>query len=302
MVQFIQNYSRLFLTANQSMAIAGVVILYHPEQEVIRNIQSYLPFVDKLYVADNTEKTISNVASQLRSHDKIQILYDSNNEGIAKRLNEASRLAIAEGYNWLLTMDQDSMFEDGELENYLLCAGSFLYKDRTAMFGVEYEQRPSTKECEGKEAVQVITSGSILNLNLFSEIGDFDEALFIDEVDLEYCYRSIVKGYKIIQFSNIFMVHHLGKVSHHKSFKNLAITPRVLHSPIRLYYMVRNYLYVAKKYPNQFAENDKYRRTALLNRIKNNLLYGRKRFTVLQYLLKSWIDFHKGVNGKIKPN
>lgn len=275
------------------MAVAGVVILYHPEEEVILNIQSYLPFVDKLFVADNTEGTISQVALQLQAQNKIQILYDGNNEGIAKRLNEAARLAISDGYNWLLTMDQDSMFEDGEMENYLLYTGAFLFKERTAMFGVEYEKKAVKKECEGKEVVQLITSGSILNLNLFTNIGSFDEALFIDEVDLEYCYRSIVNGYKIIQFSNIFMVHHLGKVSYHKSLKNLATTPRVLHSPLRLYYMVRNYLYVAKKYGNRFAENDKYRRTALLNRIKNNFLYGKERMKILRYIIKAYTDFKK---------
>ena len=281
------------------MAVAGVVILYHPDESVMGNIQTYLSYIDKLYVADNTEGKISALASQLQKQSNIHLLYDGNNEGIAKRLNEAAGLAIEEGYNWLLTMDQDSCFEEGAMENYLLCAGSFLHKDRTAMFGVEYETASTGKECDGKEVVQLITSGSIVNLSLFNTVGSFDEAIFIDEVDLEYCYRAITKGYKIIKFSNVFMQHHLGSVSYHKSLKNLSVTPRILHSPIRLYYMVRNYLYVAKIYGNQFAENDKYRRMALFNRVKNNLLYGKERMRTVTFIIKAYKDFRKKKFGKL---
>ncbi len=280
------------------MAVAGVVILYHPEADVVRNVESYLPYIDKLYVADNTEDKQSSVATQLLSFDKVQILYDGANSGIAKRLNEAAALAIHEGCNWLLTMDQDSCFEDGVVPDYLLCAGSYLHKYTTAMFGVEYEDRTTTKDCSGKEVFQLITSGSIVNLQLFDEIGGFDEALFIDEVDLEYCYRAITKGYKIVKFPNVFMIHYLGNVSYHKSLKNLASTPRVLHSPIRLYYMVRNYLYVGKRYGNQFAQNDKYRREALLNRIKNNLLYGKEKRKAFHFLIKAYRDFKNGKMGQ----
>ena len=281
------------------MAVAGVVILYQPEDNVLENVHSYFSVIDKLYVVDNSENQISFVATTLKNEEKVKLIYDGKNQGIAKRLNEAASLAIAEGYNWLLTMDQDSKFNEAILSDYLLCAGSYLYKDNTAMYGVEYERQISNPECTPKEVVQLITSGSIINLNLFNAIGGFDEALFIDEVDLEYCYRAITKGYKIVKFSNIFMTHQLGKVSYHKSLKNLESTPRTLHSPVRLYYMVRNYLYVAKKYKNTFAENDAYRRTALLNRVKNNLLYGKNKMETIRYLIRAWKDSRNGVMGKI---
>ncbi len=276
------------------MLVAGVVILYHPDDTVIENIQSYLPYVEKLYVADNTEGKMSGVSLQLKAQNKTQILHDGSNEGIAKRLNEAVTVAMNEGFQWLLTMDQDSRFEESEVQNYFSCANNYLHKNKTAMFGVEYEEKSSLPDCIAKRKVQLITSGSIVNLSLFNIIGGFDEALFIDEVDLEYCYRSITKGYKIIQFPNIFLHHHLGSVSYHKSLKNLATTPRVLHSPVRLYYMIRNYLYVQKKYGNQFAENDKHRREALLNRIKNNLLYGDNRLKTIRYIVKAVVDYNNG--------
>lgn len=37
------------------MKLAGVVTLYHPDDEVLGNIESYLSSLEVLYVMDNTE-------------------------------------------------------------------------------------------------------------------------------------------------------------------------------------------------------------------------------------------------------
>ncbi len=37
------------------MKLAGVVTLYHPDDEVLGNIESYLSALEVLYVMDNTE-------------------------------------------------------------------------------------------------------------------------------------------------------------------------------------------------------------------------------------------------------
>ncbi len=274
------------------MTVAGVVILYHPDEDVLTNIQSYLPHIGKLYVADNTENKMSSIASQLLADNKIQVLYDSANKGIAKRLNEAARLAISEGYNWLLTMDQDSRFEEGELENYFLCVEGFLDKDRTTMFGVEYEEEDeNNKTCMPIEKNKLITSGSILNLHLFLEVGDFEERLFIDEVDHDYCYRARLMNYLVVRFQNIFLHHSLGTSSRHRSLKSMKFTKRSLHSPQRIYYMTRNYLYMNHRFKKDFPLDIIEDRNALLNRIKNNLFYGKKKFKTLSYIIKGWIDY-----------
>jgi rhamnosyltransferase len=169
------------------------------------------------------------------------------------------------------------------------------------MFGIEFEKRNQTTNigCGGMDIDYLITSGSVVNLTLFDEIGGFDEALFIDEVDLEYCYRAKTKGYKIIKFTHIFLQHSLGKISYFRSLKSGKLTPRTLHSPLRVYYMLRNYLYVAKLYPNQFNESAVIRKKALKNRIKNNLLYGKGRFRLIKYIISAYFDYKHKKMGKI---
>lgn len=275
------------------MAVAGVVILYYPEETAIKNIQSYLPYLDKLYIADNTEYERSEVASYFQNDNKVQLLHDGNNKGIAKRLNEAATLALEEKHNWLLTMDQDSFFEDQVLQDYLLCAGSYLHKDRTAMFGVTYGAKEDITDCNPVEKNKLITSGSFLNLRLFSEIGGFEEKLFIDEVDHEYCYRARLKNYLIVQFQNIFLHHSLGATSQHKSLKNMKLSNRSLHSPQRMYYMVRNFFYVNHLFKSYFPDDMKEIKKMVQNRIKNNLLYNRKRIAVFINICKGFIDFKR---------
>ena len=117
-------------------------------------------------------------------------------------------------YEWLLTMDQDSSFEGDFLKKYITCTAQFTGKEDVAMFGVNYLERIDQKDyCNSRAVIHLITSGSIMNLSLFKNIGGFDEKLFIDEVDLEYCFNSLSKGFKIIEFPNIYLEHSSWKTS-----------------------------------------------------------------------------------------
>jgi rhamnosyltransferase len=120
----------------------------------------------------------------------------------------------------------------------------------------------------------VITSGSLMQLSLWNEAGGFCEKLFIDEVDHEYCYRLIEKGNTIVQFLNIFFNHRLGTTITGGYLGAVATKERVIHSPRRVYFMVRNYLYVRKLYRKLFPAEFKRRDRELMNRIKNNLFFS----------------------------
>jgi rhamnosyltransferase len=280
------------------LKIAGVVVLYYPDKEVPRRIESYLSQLARLYVIDNTE--VPSDFSGFFNQSKINYIHDGKNKGIAERLNQAVELSFAEGFEWLLTMDQDSIFTFENITNYLNCVSKFALPENVGIIGVEFENKTKTgSSCESIETDQLITSGSIVNLSACNEVGKFDEALFIDEVDLEFCYRLITRDFKVVKFKNISLNHQLGHIYYGRSLKSLKKTPRTLHSPARVYYMVRNYLYVKKKYSGKFIESDKTRRKALLNRLKNNLLYSKDRIAVMGYIIKGVLDFYSNKMGRL---
>lgn len=283
------------------MKIAGTVILYHPAENVIENISSYLNSVDILYIVDNTENPSKRIADTIKALSSAIYLHDGENKGIAARLNQISNLAISGGFEWLLTMDQDSSFENETLNSYFTCIRSFEQKEKVSMFGINFEKKVSDPNvCHSIKVNHLITSGSLLNLSLFRVMGGFEEKLFIDEVDFEYCLRSIKNGFQIIQFRNIFLSHHLGKTSLHRSLKSTKLTSRVLHSPVRIYYMSRNFLFIQSKYRVAFPEELSLRKKILINRIKNNVLYNKNRFKVLNFILKGIIDYRKKRMGRLK--
>jgi len=281
------------------MRLGGTIILFYPGNEVIQNILSYINILEKLYVIDNSEYKNVDLVNQIAAIDKVIYLHTGENRGLAERLNQATELAIDEGFDLLLTMDQDSYFEKGIAEEYVVCINKYESHSKTAMYGVEYLQRTSDNQCSPIEISELITSGSIINLQLFPAIGRFDDALFIDLVDHEYCYRAIITGYKVVKFANIFLCHRVGESFKGRSIKTFIVTERSLHSPLRLYYMIRNYLYVKKKYNTAFTREIKNQRNSILTRIKNGLIYSNNRMKLIRYIFRAIDDYRRKRMGKI---
>lgn len=285
------------------MKIAAIVMLYHPKESAIPNIKTYYDYVDKIFVFDNTEMK-SLIHDELLKLSKIEFHQNFNNEGIAKRLNEGCKMALAEHFDWILTMDQDSNFSHDAIDCYFNCFHQYNGKKNVAMFGTNRSREIylNTKVCMPKEIQELITSGSLLNLPLFNQIGGFDELLFIDLVDNEYCARAKMKGFSIILFSNIHLIHELGKQVYNSSIKSLFIIKKKkeVHSPLRCYYMYRNLLYIENKYKKYNKSLTKKLRKDVLARIKICILYGRETRKILKYLKAGKMDFINGEMGKIK--
>src|SRR5689334_22971473 len=100
--------------------IAAVVILYHPdEKEITRNIKTYLPFVSRLIVIDNTEKPSIVIRDSIESlTGDVKYIHSGHNLGIASPLNTAANIARNQQCTWLLTMDQDSYFDVDQAKQY----------------------------------------------------------------------------------------------------------------------------------------------------------------------------------------
>ena len=230
------------------MNIAGVVILYHPDIQLLsENIKTYVQGLKQLYVYDNSETKTPGIEEALRKlHPSIQYHYFNANEGIAKRLNRAVEEAAGNNFDYLLTMDQDSSFKEGDFEKYKLQMQASAYFN-VAQFGVNCQPNFTIAKDQPEEALTLITSGSIVNLSLIKTIGLFNENLFIDFVDAEFSYRVIQKGYVNLMFSNIILNHALGKLIEGRSLANFKKTLRITHSPVRVYYIIRNGLYLLLK-------------------------------------------------------
>ena len=280
------------------MNIAGVVILYHPDIEQLSdNIQTYLNGLKQLYVYDNSEsKTPGLEEALLKINPSIQYHYFNSNEGIAKRLNQAMDQAALNQYDFLLTMDQDSSFKDGDFDKYKLSIQSS-GDSNVAQFGVNCQPDFTLPKDEPEAALTLITSGSVLNLSLTKHIGPFNEVLFIDFVDAEFSYRVIQNGYTNLMFSNIVLNHALGTLVEGRGLGNFKKSMRIIHAPTRVFYIVRNGLYLLFK-AQGLTSSMKKDVIRCIKIIKNDLIYNPELLAVYKNLFSGISAFLMNRMGK----
>jgi rhamnosyltransferase len=271
--------------------IAGVVVLYNPDIECIKNINSYLDQVNYLYVIDNSETKNTALYNKLILSPKLKYIVNKENVGVARALNQAAELAKQNNYSFLLTMDQDSS-ADSELIKYY---ADYLSSNDISKLGilspvVVYQPEIiNTDSTSIKEIEVAITSGCLLNLNASQKSGPFDEKLFIDYVDFEYCLRLRKKRFKILQLGKTKIYHQLGKLEKRDFFfKTIYVTH---HLPARYYYRTRNRFYVAKKYFSSFPLFVLKDFFVFLNELLKIIFFEEKKSLKIKLILYGFYDF-----------
>ncbi len=237
------------------MNIAGCVVLYNPTEAILENVQSYLPFLKKLYVIDNSTKP-HEYAEELKKLKKVEYVSFEGNKGIALALKKASELAIKDKFDFLLTMDQDSKFPTEDfhyLEDYIKNNDM----SNVAQVCINYAGNPIKPTKDGEKATGIkvestITSGAITNLKNYQQTEGYDDKLFIDFVDFDISCKFQAKGFDVVLFPNIWLDHNLGSV---QTFNFLFFKIKThIWPPIRQYYMFRNYYWLLNNRPEEYLK------------------------------------------------
>jgi rhamnosyltransferase len=253
--------------------------------------------VSFLLVYDNSEKYDENLERNLvELSNKIQYTYFGENAGIAVRLNQAIQKAKSMDESFLLTMDQDSSFQLGDIEKYLTLISDNKIKG-VAQFGINCQPEFTPQLSVPEKAVSLITSGSILQLQYMDAIGGFDEKLFIDFVDTAFSYSVTNKGFVNLLCSNIVLNHQIGTTIEGRSLLTLKKSPRIIHSPIRVYYIIRNGLYLLYRHKGLSAIQRKDIRRSM-KIVKNDFIYHPQLFTVYKFALVAIKDAIFNIMGK----
>lgn len=241
----------LQVNTREQQKVAAVVVLYFPDQDVYDNIMSYHDQVDLVILVDNSDTPATTLVQAFSGNSKVISIRNGTNLGIAAALNQGAREAQAHGCSFLLTMDQDSHAFPGMVDTL---KGLFLTHaiDRLAIASpfhlTSIGTAPASTAPSYEELDSVWTSGNLLSLEVFESAGPFEEQLFIDFVDHEYCLRLKRLGYRVVQSNTAVLYHAIG--NNLRSI-NLFSKPIVIsnHSPLRRYYIMRNRLWVAARYP-----------------------------------------------------
>jgi len=197
------------------------VILFHPSTDEIDSLLALAKNHD-VYVFANS--ILENDLREQLQKDTFYLQHPSKNYGISQALNVLFKQAIADGFDYFLCLDQDSIV--GEF-----CSNSLL--DEISSLDAEHGNDRIVGFClnfnlgNGEFKTFFITSGTVFCLKYLSEVGFYNEQYFVDLADYELSLRSYVENFKIINLeNNIFFDHTTGQVDTLHGFFGMRLKSR----------------------------------------------------------------------------
>lgn len=236
----------------------ALVVLYNPDAGAITRLERVLAQVSRLLVVDNTPLVDRNrtVWQWGASCESVVFLENAENIGLGAAYNLGFAEACRRRVSWVLVLDQDTELTNDYLSTVSERLDSVSYKDskgRTVgVIGVNFVNSAVSLTQVGEvEAVlsvsAVISSGSLVSLAAWNASPRFDEGLFIDYVDIDFCMKIKSMGYGVVLIGDVLMKHSLGNPGENSLFGfHTRFTSN--YPAFRHYYMSRNFLVIARRH------------------------------------------------------
>lgn len=238
----------------------AIVVTYKPDITALLKLLGQLNKEVDFVVIDNGSEDIAQFAESISVYNRCKSLIRlEENVGLAKALNQGIQWAIDKRCDYVFLFDQDSSLCDLFVSRMIAAyqeASAFSEKGIAAvgprlinpqsmrqtpfkLFNrvVLRSDRPFANSTVHFTADFLITSGTLIALKYFEDIGGMKENYFIDNVDLEWCFRAKSKGYDLVGTDGAVLYHAIGE----RSLSPLVRAGIMAqHNPSRTYYSSRN--------------------------------------------------------------
>lgn len=237
--------------------VLALVVLYRPDPVLVANQRAALDGqIDGVVYVDNgagaPALSRTHGSSVLRPEDVV--IGDGENVGLAAALNRGLDHIRSAGAHYALLLDQDSIPGTDMVStlarglaldpSHTVAAGPAIQDDLSgkpeyfARLRLPFNSRIHNAEQAGSEFFDVdflITSGTLVSLDLLSRAGPMDESLFIDCIDFDWSFRARHRGLRLVATFSTTMLHRRGD-----DLAKTPFGPLRVHSAHRIYYMHRN--------------------------------------------------------------
>jgi len=298
--------------------VCAVIISYKPQIDMLRRvIDRVVDQVGELLLFDNATPDLA-LADYLGTleHPTVAVTRSPSNVGLGAAMNHAIAHARQGGFSYLLLLDQDSL-PDATMVSTLKAALQDLQRtERVAAVGPQFRDSrsgyvapfvrvafPFSHKLSGGPGQRIacdflISSGTLLRLEVLDAIGGMDESLFIDNVDLEWCFRALYRGFALYGICDAQMAHSIGDSLRPSRFIRSGI---MVHQPLRLYYIMRNrvLLYGRKETPGRWIAQDVPR---LVFKFFGTALFLSPRRKYVRCMLLGLYDAIRGVTGAMRQS
>lgn len=237
-----------FLGGYKMMETWSIVVTYNPDIAILsKGLNAVREQVSKLFVIDNNSLNQSDIRCLTEQLESNSVIFQANddNKGLSAVYNEIFQKAKTMGVEWVLILDQDTVIPLTMLNTFL----EYIYEDDVAIICPQIADRNAVslmKEQKNEEIDYCINSGSFVRVEAWERINGYDENLFIDLVDYDFCKRIRQEGYKIKCISKEIISHSIGEKQIHTILGLKVVIYN--HSAIRKYNQIRNCFYLDQKY------------------------------------------------------
>lgn len=244
--------------------VFAVVISFRPDQDTLNLLlQSLMSQVDGVVVVDNgsSESALAWLAA-FRSTIPFTVIPLHDNKGIAAAQNIGIEHARKQGADYVILFDHDShpapdmvaklraVAEAKAAAGVAVAAVGPRYLDERhdnpppfiQVVGLRLKRQPCTCGDSVVDVNYLIASGCLMPMRALDVVGNMQESLFIDYVDIEWGLRARSKGFFSFGACGARMAHDLGDEPF-EFFGNKF--PH--HSALRHYYHFRNAVWMYRQ-------------------------------------------------------
>lgn len=287
---------------NQS-GVCAVIITFRPQISVLDNLAKLRSQVGGLVVVDNGSSAESLAPLRAATHEMNFTLVENGvNLGIAAALNVGVQWAKAQGYEGVALFDQDSTVTGGFIHTMLGHYNGHSHRHDLAIVAPVYKSMVTGRTeyphvARDGEPVVVMTSGSLMPMKIFEKCGWFEEDLFIDQVDHEYCLRVRSQGHRITLCDRAVLIHEAGAPRPYKVVLSRRIETGS-YSAKRRYYINRNTTVMILRYWLTAPAWSLRAWSQMIKNIAKVLLVGDAKWQTVRFVSLGVFDGLRGRMGK----
>ena len=258
--------------------VCAIIVTWQPQLLPLKHLlnallQQHCPLIvidngsaNRVELADLLEQ----LATEHPQQPAPQLVSWLQNKGLATALNEGLRLASEHHYDMALLFDQDSAIGEDFVQAMLTqwldlqsLRNSARYPLPPAAIGPRLQDPENGRRTAFRcfrwrhrsdcpvvgfpglyETDFLISSGTLLSVQALSVTGMMKDEYFIDNIDLEWCFRARARGYALYGTDRAVLFHRIGERSNNPLVSSGLM---VQHSPLRSYFSTRNRLHLRRQ-------------------------------------------------------
>jgi rhamnosyltransferase len=233
-----------------SAGVAAATVLYRPDPALLDALLAVLEADGlPLFVFVNGPVE-AGVEARLAGLARATLLRSPGNIGLGAGLNAVVEAAQAQGFSHILLFDQDSTPAAGlaaallaqwpaaeRVHGVVAAIGPVLTPPPGESFlPIRYHRRAGLSDAALGAVDFLPTSGTLVSISAWCEVGPFRADYFVDGIDVEWCFRAWSRGQACLLAEQVAMSHRWGHAE-----DEAGRLPQILRqSRLRSYYYLRN--------------------------------------------------------------